>query len=222
MLGDPTSLTFDAYRRLRVEVLSGRLPPGRKLKIQELADEMSVSPGVVREALSRLSSESLVVAIPQRGFRVAPITAEDVHDLTEARVDIETACLKRSLAAGKVAWEADIVAALHLLNRTPHNTVDLSGPWTDAHAQFHEALVSACESKWLLRVREQLFIQGERYRWINIRMSDADRGLHEEHSEMAEAAISRNIALTCELMERHLRLTEELTLRSLASELVPG
>jgi len=214
---DSTSLTYSAYRRLRADILSCRLPPSRRLKIQELSDQMSVSPGVVREALSRLTSESLVVAEPQRGFRVAPITAEDVRDLTQARGEIELTCLRRSIAIGDLTWEAGIVAALHQLNRTPHNSAEFSEPWMDAHAQFHESLVRACDNRWLLRIREQLFIQGERYRWINLRMSDASRDLHDEHREIAESAISRDVVRTCELMEQHLRLTETLTLRCLAT-----
>jgi DNA-binding GntR family transcriptional regulator len=215
---DATSLTYSTYRRLRADVLTGRLPHGKKLKIQELSEYMGVGPGVVREALSRLTSESLVVAMPQRGFRVAPITAEDVRDLTEARIEIELVCLRRSITKGDVTWEAGIVAALHQLNRTPSDAADLSEPWTDAHAQFHDSLVRACDSKWLLRVREQLFIQGERYRRINLRMSDANRDLRDEHREIAEAAIRREVERTCDLMEKHIRLTETLTLRSLAVE----
>jgi DNA-binding GntR family transcriptional regulator len=214
-----TSLTYTTYCRLRAEVLSGRLSQGAKLKIGELAEKLGVGAGVVREALSRLTAESLVVATPQRGFSVAPITAEDVRDLTEARVEIELACLRRSIALGDVSWESGIVAALHKLNRTPNepSEADLSEPWTSAHAQFHCALVQACDSKWLLRVREQLSIQGERYRWINVRMSESDRDLRSEHREIAEAAIHRDVATTCKLMEHHLRLTEKLTLRLLAA-----
>src|SRR2546427_11482141 len=94
---DAGSLTVSTYRRLRADVLTGRLRPSEKLKVHELAQLLEVSPGVVREALSRLASERLVIATPQRGFRVAPISAEDVHDLTEARIEIEMACLRRSM-----------------------------------------------------------------------------------------------------------------------------
>ena len=66
-------------------------------------------------------------------------------------------------------------------------------------------------------IREQLFVQGERYRRINIRMSHEGRDLRVEHSELAQAVLNRNTPLATELMREHLRLTETLTLQSLMS-----
>ncbi|OSI71584.1 MULTISPECIES: GntR family transcriptional regulator [Bradyrhizobium] len=212
------SRTISIYNQVRSDILAGRLEPDRKLRIQELAASLEVSPSVVREALSRLSAESLVIAEPQRGFRVAPINAADVSDLTEVRIDIELQCLRRAISRGNVDWEVAIVAANHALSRTPHDTREVSDAWTVAHARFHAALVAACDSPWLLRIREQLFLQGERYRLINIRMSGDDRDLRGEHSQLADAVLSRDVSLATERMTNHLRLTETLTLLSLRSE----
>jgi GntR family transcriptional regulator, carbon starvation induced regulator len=215
---DAGSLTVSTYRRLRADVLTGRLRPTEKLKIHELAQLLEVSPGVVREALSRLASERLVIATPQRGFRVAPISAEDVHDLTEARIEIEMACLRRSMARGDLAWETGVVAAAHRLNRTPHDAGVLGEDWARAHAVFHESLVAACDSRWLLAMREQLYYQAERYRTINIRISAPARDLPAEHDNIATAVLAKDLHRAGELMTEHLRLTETLTLQSLSAQ----
>jgi DNA-binding GntR family transcriptional regulator len=217
-MSESPSRTVSVYNQVRSDILAGRLEPDRKLRIQELAASLEVSPSVVREALSRLSSESLVIAEPQRGFRVAPINAADVSDLTEVRIDIELKCLRRAMSRGGVDWEVAIVAANHALMRTPHDIPEISDDWTLAHARFHQALVAACDSPWLLRIREQLFVQGERYRRINIRMSDEDRDLRAEHTKLAEAVLSRDVTMATERMADHLRLTEILTLQSLEME----
>lgn len=215
MSSDSPSLAHSAYYRIRSEILAGRFAPDRKLKILELAAWLSVSPSVVRETLSRLSAEALVVAEPQRGFRVAPITVEDVRDLTDVRIDIETKCLRRAMSVGSVKWEVGIVASLHELMRTPYEFDNPSDEWTEAHAKFHQALVAACDSVWLLRIREQLFLQGERYRRINIRMSHAERDLRTEHEDIANAVIARNVPKAIELSVRHLRLSESATMQLL-------
>src|SRR5215469_10320330 len=120
MVRDNTvNLTQGAYEALRADLLACRIHPGSRLKIQELCARFSVSLGAIREALSRLTSEGLVVAEPQRGFRAAPISAADLTDLTMVRVEIETLCLKRAIAFGDVDWEARLVAAAHRLSRTP-------------------------------------------------------------------------------------------------------
>src|SRR6201999_1825607 len=81
-----SNLTQLAHDRLRADLLACRLKPGERLIINQLCQYLDVSLGAVREALSRLSSEGLVIAEPQRGFRVAPISAEDLKDLTAARL----------------------------------------------------------------------------------------------------------------------------------------
>src|SRR5580704_6681604 len=113
------NMTQGAYEGLRADLLACRILPGKKLKIQELCTRFSVSLGAIREALSRLTSEGLVVAEPQRGFRAAPISPEDLSDLTRVRIEIEALCLRRAIAQGDVDWEARLVAAFHRLSRTP-------------------------------------------------------------------------------------------------------
>jgi len=112
------SLTRSAYESLRADLLSCRFEPDERLNISELCAAMGVSLGAVREALSRLTSEGLVVAEPQRGFRVAPVSADDLRDLYRTRVDIEGLCLRRSIEVGGLDWESSLVAAYHSLSKT--------------------------------------------------------------------------------------------------------
>jgi len=94
--------------------------PGSKLKIQDLCGAPSRSAWAPwREALSRLTSEGLVISEPQRGFRAAPISVADLKDLTMVRIEVESLCLKRAIAVGTVDWESRLVAAFHRLSRTP-------------------------------------------------------------------------------------------------------
>src|SRR5258708_16568624 len=78
--------TEEVYDLLRAELLNGLLAPGLKLKLIELSDRCGVSQSVVREALTRLAEQSLLVATPQRGFRVRELSIGDISDLTETRV----------------------------------------------------------------------------------------------------------------------------------------
>lgn len=209
-----SSLVNSVYKRLRGDILAGRLVPDQKLKIQEASSSLGVSPSVIREALTRLAAESLVSAEPQRGFRVMPLKADDVADLTTVRIDIEAKCLRRAISNATMEWEKSIVASLHELNRTPYDPEDPSDDWTEAHSNFHRALVLACDSPWLLRIREQLFSQSERYRRINIRMSTNERDLKAEHEEIAKAVLDRDLARAVQLMTDHLQATATATMRS--------
>lgn len=212
------SRTQTVYEELRAAVLACRLRPGQKVVIADLCKAHDVSLGAVREALSRLTSEGLVIAAPQRGFRVAPVSEADLRQLTEARVEIEHLCLRRSIVAGGLAWECRLVAAFHELSGTPERVADdvgrLSDAWVAAHARYHQALVDGCENVWLLRLRTILYVQSERYRRLSVPLAWQDRDIDDEHRAILDATLARNAERACALLDQHLRATTLILLQS--------
>jgi DNA-binding GntR family transcriptional regulator len=213
------SLTQEAYERLRADLLSCRLRPGERLKINELCRQLAVSSGAVREALSRLASEGLVLAEPQLGFTVAAISAVDLQDLTMVRTEIEGLCLRQSVANGDLAWESRIVAAYHRLSRTPHyapgDAKRLNEAFASAHSEFHHELVSACTSPWLHRLRNILFAQAARYVALSVPLARKERDRNKEHRDIMDAVIARDSELAVQLMSNHLKLTTRIVLEAL-------
>lgn len=170
----------------------------------------------MREALSRLTSEGLVISEPQRGFRAAPISVADLRDLTMVRIEIERLCITRAIAAGTVDWEVKLVAAFHRLSRTPERAVTdpmrSDDEWADAHAAFHWALVGGADSPWLLRIHSQLYAQSERYRRLSVPLGTEERNVGQEHQSIMDAALKRDTAGAVALMTRHLAVTTEILL----------
>jgi DNA-binding GntR family transcriptional regulator len=205
------SRTEGAYFRLRADILACRLKPAELLKINDLCSLLGVSLGAVREALSRLSAEGLVVSQAQKGFQVAPVSVADLDDLTQTRIEIETLCLRQAIAARSIDWETGLVAAFHRLSRTPERVSGdprrLSDNWAQAHADYHLALVAACESGWLLRLRAMLYVQSERYRRLSVPATDRRRNVNEEHRRIMDAAIAGDAKSACGLLTQHLLLT---------------
>jgi DNA-binding GntR family transcriptional regulator len=210
------NLTQGAYERLRADLLACRILPGSRLKIQELCARFSVSLGAIREALSRLTSEGLVVAEPQRGFRAAPISPEDLQDLTKVRIDIDSLCLRRAIELGDVDWEAHLVAAFHRLSRTPERASDdptrSSDDWAQAHAAFHAALVEGCGSPWLMRLHGQLYDQSERYRRLSVSIAPRRRNIGDEHQKILDAVLARDADRAVRLLAAHLGETTDILL----------
>ena len=204
------SQTTLAYSRLRADVLAGRLAPGERLKVLALANALEVSPGAIREALSRLLPEHLVVSREQKGFAVAPLSIEDLEDLTDLRCEVEAIALRRSMARGDTKWEAAVLATAHRLRRTPPRTSEtdrsLSEEWVERHAAFHAALVAACGSRRLIAFHAQLYEQSERYRGLATQL-ETDRDVDSEHQNLVDAALDRNADLLVELMLSHMRKT---------------
>src|ERR1700724_4561537 len=86
--------TEQVYEVLRSELLNGVLQPSQKLKMVELTERFGVSQSVIREALTRLTEQRLLVATPQRGFRVRGLSIEDIAELTKSRVHSEAPVLR--------------------------------------------------------------------------------------------------------------------------------
>jgi DNA-binding GntR family transcriptional regulator len=210
------NLTQSAYELLRADILSCRLPPGSKLKIQELCTRYTVGLGAIREALSRLTSEGLVIAEPQRGFKAAPISPEDLTDLTKVRIEIDSLCLRKAIENGDVAWESRLVAAFHRLSRTPERAAGdptrSSEEWAEAHAGFHTALVEGCDSPWLMRLHNQLYDQSERYRRLSVSVAPKKRNIGDEHQKMLDAVLARDADRVVKLLARHLGATTAILL----------
>ena len=208
----PRSQTTLAYEKLRADILAGRYAPGEKLKIADLCALLEVSPGAIREALSRLVPEQLVVSRDQRGFTVAPLSIEDLEDLTDLRCEIEAIALRRSLKRGDAEWEAGVLAAAHRLRRTTMTTAtdrSLTPEWVARHAAFHAALVGACGSRRLLTLHTQLYQQSERYRGLSMHVETV-RDVQKEHQALVDAALDRDVDLLIGLTLSHFRETTSL------------
>ena len=211
-----TSRTVETYETLKQSILDGSLRPRTRLRIEQPSEKLTVSAGAIREALSRLTSDGMVVAEPQRGFLVAPISKRDLRDLTSVRIDIEVKCLRRSIELGGVDWETGIVAAHHRLIKTPEHLPDgkTHPDWPTVHADFHDALVAAGDSAWWLRLRAQLFLQAERYRRLTVPHFRMGRDVAGEHRLLAEAALARDADAAARAIHDHLQLTADLLLAS--------
>jgi DNA-binding GntR family transcriptional regulator len=220
----------DAYLRLRDEILHGELLPGERLRAGDLQERFSLGLTPIREALTRLAAEGLVTVEDHRGARVAEISAEGLADLMATRRAIERLCLVQSIARGDAAWEAEIVAALHLLSATalPRSPRDLAAVavWEAQHRRFHYALVAACGSDWLLRFWTSLEDHGGRYRKARLlhyreeaAREDAQtvpqHEIQRNHARIARAVLARRTERAIELMDEHLRQSERAVMRLL-------
>ncbi len=149
-----------AYRILRTEILMTRLQPGTPLRIDLLSKTYDVGRTPLREALSRLEAERLVVAISNRGFTVAPVSRVELEDLTKARAVVEIPLLLEAMERGGPEWELAIVTAHYRLSRCKTILEDLSDlavdAWMERHEAFHAALLSAAQSSWLMRFRSTI------------------------------------------------------------------
>ncbi len=210
------TLAEQALHILRQEILDGSLAAGQALRLDFLKARYGISYSPLREALNRLHSEKLVVALPARGFRVAACSEEAMWDAIETRIVIDCEALRRSLAKGDAHWEAAMSAAFDALEQA-HSQAD--GVRTEeGHQAFHNSLLAACGSPWLLDLSAMLYAQTERYRRPVLRGWDKaahphPRDIGLEHRQIYSAALARDAGLAAGLLARHYRETGRMVLK---------
>ncbi|MGE3448784.1 MAG: GntR family transcriptional regulator [Microbacteriaceae bacterium] len=219
------SLIEQVYLSLRERIVLGEFDPGERLHLASLASQFEVSLGVVREAVTRLASEELVVSNPQHGFRVRPLSIPDLLDLTWNRCEVETLALRRSIENGTLEWESEVVAAHHVLSATPSAGGDrkTSPDWMRAHSRFHSALTSACGSPILMRIRQELFDGSEIYRsWSDPRQGTRRRNVPNEHKGIVDAALARDADTATRRLRAHIEETTKLLIASQQARMKKG
>ena len=203
----PATRTEQVYEVIRSELLNGVLHPGQKLKMVELTERFGVSQSVIREALTRLTEQGLLVATPQRGFRVRDLSIQDIAELTETRIQLESLAWRLAVERGDRQWATGILAAHHRLERTPVSRDDgtFNEDWSVQHRDFHQALLTGCSNRRLESVANSLRDSAELYRrWYWVLTDDHQRDLAAEHRQLKELALARDADRAIAVLTEHI------------------
>ncbi len=202
------------YERIKHDVIFGELAPGVKLKLDGLRARYGASVSTLREILNRLASEGFIVAAEQRGFFVKPVSKDDLVEIANLRVLLECSALETSIAAGDTEWEGRLVAAHHKLQLVEQKM--LSGDhsqkelWKQYDWEFHQALISACNSQNLISIHATIFDKYLRYQMLVLTHRGEDAA--KEHRLILDAALERDSAVAAKVLETHVLKGLEHTL----------
>ena len=201
--GKEASATRAAYVSLREMILTGTLPAGEKLKIEQLRKLLDTGASPVREALSLLTSDMLVERIDQRGFRAATASRSNFDEILTLRCTLEDMALRQSIARATSEWEERLVVLHHRMKRLSDTET-----FEDAHKAFHMTLLSNADSPMLERYCSQLYDLNIRYRYLAAAGKNYQRrDITAEHDDIFEAAVRRDADATSAALLSHYRLT---------------
>ena len=201
--------------RLRDMIVEGEYPPGSRLPERVLCETFGISRTPLREALKVLASEGLLELAPNRGARVAGLTADDVDELFPVMGALEA--LAGELAGARITdTELAEIRALHY-QMVLHHKRGERPPYFDLNQQIHEKILEAARNPTLTASYTNLSGRIRRARYTaNI---DAARWAQAtaEHEEMLEALDTRDGGRLAEILKRHLRNKCETVKAALAA-----
>jgi DNA-binding GntR family transcriptional regulator len=140
------SLCELAYRSLRESIVNGRLAAGSRLVETELAHDLGISRGPLREALSRLAEEGLLIQKPRRGTFVRTLNGDDLVNLYNFRLGIETVAVRLVVRNRRPLDPlADVIDRMrHAAAAGDFESV------VEAEFRFHERICELSENPYLL------------------------------------------------------------------------
>ncbi len=208
------SFSDQAERALRDQILHGAFPPGGRLNEVEIATDLGVSRGPVREAMQRLARDGLVVLQPHRGAFVRRLTAAEVGNLFEVRITLE--CKVAALAAERLtAAQQSQLEELRAGMAGQDENVDPDAQFQGTH-DIHALLAAASDNETLAShvatVNRELLLLRTQSGQTQTRAHAAI----DEHAELIAAVLSRDPIAAAAAMEQHLEKALNYALRAMA------
>ncbi|HDZ3143220.1 TPA: DNA-binding transcriptional regulator CsiR [Klebsiella pneumoniae] len=226
MTAIPQATAIDGYRWLKNDIIRGVYQPDEKLRMSLLTSRYGLGVGPLREALSQLVAERLVTVVNQKGYRVAPMSEQELLDIFDARANMEAMLVRLAIERGGDEWEAELLARAHLLNKLESSDASerLLDEWDQRHQAFHTAIVAGCGSQYLLQMRERLFDLAARYRFIWLRTTvlsvEMLEDKHVQHQTLVDAILARDAEQASALMREHLLTPIPIIQQAMAGKLL--
>ena len=211
------SLQEQVYQALKQIILKGDLPSGERVVETKLAQQLQVSRTPIREAISQLKREKLIVSRANGGFKVATLSIQDAIQLYDCRIALEQLSIRNACeqitSKQLKRLEKYVVQAEKLLESKPGKSDYLK--LLEVDYQFHHSIAESSGNQWLLTLLEQVF---DRMRLLRVYTTQHNPGVLEirlEHREIYEAIASGDVDLAQTTIREHLIASKARVVREL-------
>jgi DNA-binding GntR family transcriptional regulator len=201
-----------ALAELREAIVSGEIPPGTPIRLQEYVDRLQMSSVPIREALRFLEQKGLIERSPHRGVFVSPMSALDLDDTYRIRLDLESRAVR--LATERMT-DQDRTRITEMVDKYAKASLAGDPIARDLHGDIHMSLYELSGSKWLLLLLPMLWDNSERYRRLSLPLRGSPEQRIEEHRHIVEAVAAGDPDRAEELLRTHLSNSFEAAIAAL-------
>ena len=211
------SATDKVFKKLRSDIVTGKIPGGTRLVETALADNMKVSRTPVREALHKLTQEGLLDFIPRVGYFVEDISDYDVQDLFAVRAAMEQLAVK--WAVEKISdeeidrLEMNLKKTDETIKSGPHK--DLPEKTVELDREFHQIIYLATRSKRLAQICMMLNDHSVKFRLVMQDKPEIVKRMRDGHSKVLEALRSRDPKKVEEMMRSHIDIGKKSVMENM-------
>lgn len=200
------SLRQQVYQALKQIILRGDLASGERVVETKLAEQLQVSRTPIREAISQLKREQLIVSKANGGFRVATLSVQDAAQLYDCRIALEQlsvadACEK--ITSKQLKKLEKYVLLAEKLAKSESSKSD-SRKLLEIDYQFHHLIAESSGNQWLLALLEQVFDKMALLRVQTTKHNPQVLEIRLEHREVYQAIALKNVDLAQSTIRKHL------------------
>jgi len=206
MKSDSITIATRIAGAIAEQIISGALAPNTPLRQDHVARQFGSSHVPVREAFRQLEAQHLVISIPRRGVRIAPLDAASVREIVEMRAALEVVALRHAASRMTPAHLAKIELAL-----IECDNAETLQDFEAANRAFHQALVTPCGMPRLLTSLDGLQLANSRLVFATARHAGWQPRSNQDHRLILQALRARNLDQACGLLARHIQTIERLT-----------
>jgi len=198
------------YTYVRDGILQGRLPGGAFLEEEHVSAAVGVSRTPVREAFQQLHSERLIDLLPRRGALVRAVTVQELMEVNETRLMIETHAV-RKLCEARLAPPP---AMLQTLAQMQEPAAESVAAQVRLNSAFHLALVAAAGNGVITELYASLGSRQERVALTSVGIDPGrQRVIFEEHAQLLAAIAAHDAEAAAATLAKHLRPIRDIVSR---------
>lgn len=207
------SLSDAVYRVLRDKIISKAFPPGSRLDLKTLGQQIGTSRSPINYALQRLQTEGLVQIIPYKGTFVTVLTPEDILELYDMRRVLEVyaaeVCVQNITESDLLAIRQTLDALDRKLSTDSNDQVYLD--CLELDHQFHGLIVESAHNSRLKRFWEQVNVHAQvaRVRYGTMDVAEDFPSFQQEHRAMMDALENGDSALLSRLASDHIERAKQ-------------
>lgn len=194
---------------LRDAIQAGRYAPGERLVLDRVAAELGVSKVPVREAVTRLTGEGLLVSRPNVGPALPAFSPADVRETALLRIAVEGIALELAIDRHD---EDSLASSLKILEQMSDEACD----FPELNVQFHASLVAPVPYPYMRELIDSLLRRAQRFSAVH-RIPGYQADAHQEHVALFGAVAAGSTAVARELNEVHVRSAADQLVARLTS-----
>ncbi len=203
---DVSNINAKVYNYIKANIINYNYPPGYNLNLNQLSEMLGVSHTPIKDALFRLAGEGLVEIAPRKGTYVKDVTLEDIHEILQVRLILETEAVG-AITAGLTDEQLLQFAGLYgqmISVRVGENDVASYKAYMEHDSEFHLLFFQILGNQRLLNIYRNLnaHIQIVRFRLLDRRGKNVTTD--QEHANILEALRERNPEKAREAVRQHL------------------